>query len=146
MSRSGVNLKDNCVTTFEELKLGKKIKYIIYKLNDENTHIEVESSVNYDDSLGPEGNYENFIAQLPENKCKWAIYDFEFEKAGEGKRSKIVFYSWSPDNAPIKAKMVSSSSKDSLRRALNGVAIEVQGTDYDEIAYETVLEKCIRGR
>ena len=42
-----------------------------------------------------------------------------------------------PDHAKIKQKMVFASSKDALRRALQGVAIEVQGTDYSEVAYES---------
>lgn len=32
--------------------------------------------------------------------------------------------------------MLYASSKDSLRRALVGIASEIQGTDIDEIAYE----------
>lgn len=43
----------------------------------------------------------------------------------------------SPDNAKIKDKMVSASSRDALRRSLVGIAIEIQGTDYSEVAYET---------
>lgn len=34
-----------------------------------------------------ETNYDTFIADLPENECRYAIYDFEFELAeGEGTR------------------------------------------------------------
>jgi Cofilin/tropomyosin-type actin-binding protein len=43
----------------------------------------------------------------------------------------------SPDVAKIKNKMLFSTSKDALRRALVGVATEIQGTDPDEISYET---------
>ena len=41
--------------------------------------------------------------------------------------------------------MVYASSKDSLRRALNGVAADVQGTDFSEVAYDAVHEKVSRG-
>jgi hypothetical protein len=41
-----------------------------------------------------------------------------------------------PDDAKIKAKMVFASSKDALRRALVGIAVEIQGTDFSEVAYE----------
>jgi Cofilin/tropomyosin-type actin-binding protein len=43
----------------------------------------------------------------------------------------------SPDSAKIKDKMVTASSRDALRRSLVGIAIEIQGTDYSEVAYET---------
>jgi cofilin len=39
-------------------------------------------------------SYEDFLADLPEAECRWAVYDFEYEKEGAGKRKKIVFYSW----------------------------------------------------
>jgi Cofilin/tropomyosin-type actin-binding protein len=43
----------------------------------------------------------------------------------------------SPDTAKIKDKMVSASSRDALRRSFVGIALEVQGTDYSEVAHET---------
>jgi hypothetical protein len=43
----------------------------------------------------------------------------------------------SPDDAKIKEKMLYASSREALRRALVGVAIEIQGTDYSEVAYES---------
>lgn len=39
-------------------------------------------------------DYDRFVEDLPEEECRWAIYDFEFEKEGAGKRNKIVFVSW----------------------------------------------------
>ncbi len=43
----------------------------------------------------------------------------------------------SPDEAKIKQKMLFASSKDALRRSLQAVAVEIQGTDFDEISYES---------
>ena len=45
----------------------------------------------------------------------------------------------SPDNAPIRAKMVHASSKDALRKSLDGIGSEIQGTDYTEVSYESGL-------
>jgi cofilin len=42
----------------------------------------------------------------------------------------------SPDDAKIKKKMVYAASRDALRRSLEGVALEIQATDYEEVAYE----------
>ena len=42
--------------------------------------------------------------------------------------------------------MVYASSKDAIRRALTGLAVEIQGTDYSEVAYETILDKVSKGR
>jgi cofilin len=127
------------LTAFNDLKLGKKYKFVIFKLNDKKTDIIVEET-------SSDSDYDAFLERFPENDCKYAVYDFEYDAGnGEGKRSKIVFFTWSPDTAAIRSKMVYASSKDALRRALNGVAADVQGTDFSEVAYESVLEKVSRG-
>ncbi|GMM43963.1 cofilin [Pichia kluyveri] len=139
MSRSGVAISDEALKAFNDLKLGKKYKYVIYKLSDDKTQIVVDKTSTND-------SYDAFLEEFPENDCKYAVYDFEYEiSAGEGKRSKIVFFQWSPDTASIRAKMVYASSKDALRRALNGVSTDIQGTDFSEVSYESVLEKVSRG-
>ena len=37
--------------------------------------------------------------------------------------------------------MLYTSSKEALKRTLNGIAMEIQGTDRSEIAYDTVLSR-----
>lgn len=115
--------------------MGKKYKFILYGLNDDKTQIVVKET-----STDP--SYDAFLDKLPENDCLYAVYDFEYQiSESEGKRSKIVFITWSPDTAPIRSKMVYAASKDALRRALNGVYTDVQGTDFSEVSYEDILSK-----
>lgn len=120
------------------LKLGKKLKYIIYALSDDFTEIVVEKT-------SEAQSYDAFLEDLPSGSCRYAVYDFEYTLEGsEGTRNKLCFITWSPDEAKIKNKMLYAASKDALRRALVGIAVEVQGTDASEVAYETVLEKATR--
>lgn len=37
--------------------------------------------------------------------------------------------------------MLYTSSKDSLRKSIVGIQLEIQGTDYDEVKQEIILEK-----
>jgi hypothetical protein len=78
------------VSAFNELKLSKKLKYIIYKLSDDYKEIVVEDK-------SDDGNWENFREKLVNAKAKhrgndskgprYAVYDFEYElQTGEGKR------------------------------------------------------------
>jgi len=144
MSRSGVGLAQDVVPTFEELKLGKKLLFIVYKLSTDFKTIEVEKTVDKDPAKDLKGQYEDFVTSLPEEGCRYVVYDFSFElSAGEGTRNKICFFTWSPDSAPIKSKMLSASSKDALRRALNGIHAEIQGTDFSEVSYEAVLGRFV---
>ncbi|KAI0629736.1 actin depolymerizing factor [Trametes polyzona] len=136
---SGVGVNPKCLEAFQELKLGRKTKYIVFTLSPDNTEIVVEKT-------GPStSTYDDFISELPEAECRWAVYDFDYEKEDGGKRSKITFYCWSPDDSKIKQKMLFASSKEALRRSLVGIASEIQGTDYSEIAYDQVLDKVSRG-
>ncbi|KAF9547811.1 cofilin [Mortierella hygrophila] len=137
MATSGVKALPICVDTFQELKLGKTLKYIIYKISDDLKSIEVVKQ-------SEDADYDNFLKELPEDDCRWAVYDFAYKTPDGGDRNKIIFFSWSPDNAKIKPKMLYASSKDGLRKSLNGIAAEIQGTDYDEVALETVLDRIRR--
>jgi len=83
---SGVAVHDDCLTGYRDLKLGHKHKYIIYNLSKDNTQIVV-------DKTSTASDYDDFLADLPETECRWAVYDFPYEKDG-GKRNKLVFFSW----------------------------------------------------
>ncbi|RUS13465.1 hypothetical protein BC937DRAFT_95268 [Endogone sp. FLAS-F59071] len=133
---SGVSVNESCLEIFQELKLRKKYKYLVFKLSDDNKEIILEKAVEQSD-------YQEFIDQLPKDSPRYAVYDFEYQKTGEGEgeRHKLVFYSWTPDVSKIKQKMLYASSKDALRKQLVGISTEIQGTDLDEVQFEAVLEK-----
>ncbi|OAQ24953.1 cofilin [Linnemannia elongata AG-77] len=137
MATSGVKVHSTCVDAFLELKLKKTHKYIIYKISDDLLTIELVKTSSDED-------YDNFLKEFPEDDCRWAVYDFAYKTPDGGDRNKIVFFSWSPDSAKVKPKMLYSSSKDGLRKSLNGIAAEIQGTDYDEVAFDTVLDRIRR--
>jgi len=132
---SGVAVDDACMSSFQDLKLKKKFRYIIYKLSDDNKVIEVEK-------MAEKATYDDFLSHLPAEDCRYAVFDFEYEvSASEGVRNKICFYVWAPDSSRVKQKMLYASSKDALRKKLVGVSCEIQGTDYSEVDYHTVLER-----
>jgi cofilin len=77
------------VTAFNELKLNRKYRYIVYRLNEELTKVVIEKKV----ESCP--NYDEFVGNLPEHECRWIVYDFEFQKSpSEGLRSKLIFVAW----------------------------------------------------
>jgi len=150
MSQSGATVSQECVTAYNELKLSKKYKYIIYKLSDDNKQIVVDEASNDKD-------WENFREKLVNATTKsksgavgkgprYAVYDVEYELAsGEGTRNKITFIAWSPDDAGVMAKMVYASSKEALKRALTGIATELQANDSDDIEFDSVLKTVSKG-
>lgn len=80
-------MNEDCIAAFLDLKLKKLSKYIIFSLNKEKTEIITVKTSTVQD-------YDEFLADLPENECRWAVYDFEFEKEDGGRRNKIIFYNW----------------------------------------------------
>lgn len=103
-------MSQECVAKFNDLKLGKTIKYIIYKLSDDNKEIVVEDT-------SEDADWDNFREKLVNAKSKtksgaltkgprYAVYDFSYDlSSGEGSRSKITFIAWSPDDAGIQVRL-----------------------------------------
>jgi len=134
---TGVSVNSNCYDVYQELKLRKKYKFIIFKISDDLTEIVV-------DKFSESSDYDEFVTSLPPDKCRFAVYDFEYEIPNEGMRDKILFYIWSPDNARIKDKMMFAASKEYIRKKLDGIFTEIQCTDLAETAHEVVLDKVLR--
>lgn len=100
-----VSVSPECISAFNELKLGKDIKWIIYKISDDWKEIVVEET-------SKEANFDVFREKLLNAKSKdrkgkegiggrYAVFDVEYDlESGEGSRSKITFISWTPDDAP----------------------------------------------
>ncbi|KAJ2508442.1 cofilin [Coemansia sp. RSA 2052] len=166
---SGITVDDQCKLAYQELKVTHEFKFVLFKIADDNKSIIVDTTslgpfVDLE-SVSPAEKeaalaarkaakeklvgkketdiYELFVKQLPEQECRYAVYDFAYEKDGSS-RNKILFYAWSPDTAKIKNKMVYASSKDSLRKTLVGIAQDVQATDYEEVSHEAALDKVLR--
>jgi len=151
MAQSGVSVAPDCITAFNELKLGKDIKWIIYKISDDWKEIVVEET-------SKEDNFEAFREKLLNAKSKdrkgkegiggrYAVYDVAYElESGEGTRNKITFISWVPDDAPQYPRMMYSSSKEAIKRALNGLAADIQANDADDIEFETIKSRVSKGR
>lgn len=87
-----LSVNPECVSAFNELKLGKAgTKYIIYRISDDQKEIIV-------DEVGADQSYDAFREKLVAAKEKsgksrpsYAIYDVEFELAeGEGKRCRYT--------------------------------------------------------
>jgi len=112
MSKSGVSVSPECVSAFNEMKLGKNVKYIIYKLSDDYKEIVVEEKSDNPDWEAFREKLLNATATHRGKESKgprYAVYDFEYElQSGEGMRNKLTFVSWSPDDAGVFVSLFAS--------------------------------------
>jgi len=139
---SGVKVQPECATTFNDIKIGHKYRYIIYSLTDDLSQIRVLKTA------PPSATFEEFVEELKESEaqrqCRYAVYDAEYKLANGQNRQKLVFFMWSPEVATTKQKMIYTSSKDYLKRALVGIGKDIQATDYAELEWSYVMEVLLR--
>ena len=130
---SGVTVDDECYSKYQELKLGKLHRAVIFKRTDDWKQIVVEKT------LARGTTYAEFMKELPDDQCRYAVFDFEYTLPDDVPASKLIFFDWKPDNAKMRQKTEYTTSKDSIRKKLVGIGSEVKGTDKNEISYDSVL-------
>ncbi|XP_039032553.1 actin-depolymerizing factor-like [Hibiscus syriacus] len=131
----GMCAADHTKDAFMELKRKKIYRYLVFRIDEKEREVVVEKIGN------PAETYDDFTASLPENDCRYAVYDFNFVTSDNCRKSKIFFIAWSPSSSRIRAKMLYATSKHGLRRELDGIHYEIQATDPTEMDLEVLKER-----
>lgn len=84
-----MGVADHCKDAFLELQRKKAYRYVIFKIDEKKNEVVVEKTGK------PSENYEDFTASLPENDCRYAVYDYDFVTSDNCQKSKIFFIAWS---------------------------------------------------
>ncbi|KAJ9547820.1 hypothetical protein OSB04_020363 [Centaurea solstitialis] len=130
-----MGVTDHCKGTFMELQRKKAHRYVIFKIDEKENEVVVEKTG------GPAESYQDLTSSLPENDCRYAVYDFEFVTSENCQKSKIFFIAWSPASSRVRAKMLYATSKSRIRHELDGVHYEIQATDSTEMDLEVLRER-----
>lgn len=85
---SGMGVADHCKDTFLELQRKKVHRYVIFKIDEKKNEVVVEKTG------GPAESYDDFTSSLPENDCRYAVYDFDYVTSENCQKSKIFFMAW----------------------------------------------------
>ncbi|KAF5765299.1 putative actin-depolymerizing factor domain, ADF/Cofilin, ADF-H/Gelsolin-like domain superfamily [Helianthus annuus] len=78
-----MGVADHCKGTFLELQRKKVHRYVIFEIDKKKTQVVVEKTGN------PAESYDDFTSALPENDCRYAIFDFVTSENCQ--KSKIFF-------------------------------------------------------
>ncbi|KAK4526282.1 hypothetical protein GAYE_SCF22MG4196 [Galdieria yellowstonensis] len=144
---SGVAVDDTCGKEFTVLVRSTPRKYraIIFKLTDDLSSVCVEKTLPAANitKCSAQEDWKKFVTELPQNDCRFAVYDFEYQTSEGVSKNRIIFILWSPESAKIKSKMLYSSSREALVQKLNGVQKEIQATDQDEIEFHNVYQQVV---
>eukprot|EP00735_Rhodelphis_limneticus_P002000 TRINITY_DN1273_c0_g1::TRINITY_DN1273_c0_g1_i1::g.26886::m.26886 TRINITY_DN1273_c0_g1::TRINITY_DN1273_c0_g1_i1::g.26886 ORF type:complete len:163 (+),score=64.39,sp/P78929/COFI_SCHPO/41.78/6e-24,Cofilin_ADF/PF00241.15/6.1e-27 TRINITY_DN1273_c0_g1_i1:41-490(+) len=143
---SGVQVAAEVCDAWQELRT-RKLACIVAKISDDKTSIVIEAKYREEDLDGATlaEKYETFARALvaPEkyqNESRYVFYDFPFTKGGLD-QTKCILLVWCPDDAPVKNKMLYTSSKKGLVSKLDGIAKELQATDPSEMEYKYLSDK-----
>jgi cofilin len=86
MANTGVTVADAVIDEFNDVKLGRKeAKFITYK---------IEDGLIVTETIGTSTDFEEFVNLLPENDCRYAVYDCEFVTTDGRDGKKLVLISW----------------------------------------------------
>ncbi|KAK4389303.1 Serine racemase [Sesamum angolense] len=136
-SASGMSVHDECKLRFSDLKAKRNYRFIIFKIEETIQQVVVEK-------LGqPDESYDDFSSSLPDDECRYAVYDFDFITNENCQKSKIFFIAWSPDTSRVRSKMVYASSKDGFKRELDGTQVELQATEPSEMSIDIVKSRAM---
>merc|ERR1719198_2919996 len=117
------------------MKIKKDAAYLIFKISDDKKFIVLESK-------GECGaSFEACCTELPETDCRYAVFDTEITTKAGATANKMMFISWSDDNAPIKKKMLYASSKLALKNSLAGLVDDFQATCKGDLILQELQQK-----
>ncbi|XP_010533658.1 PREDICTED: actin-depolymerizing factor 8-like [Tarenaya hassleriana] len=136
-SSSGMHVDDECKIRFQELKAKRIYRFIVFKVDEKLQRVTVEKLG------GPTESYDDFASELPQDECRYAVFDYDFTTLENMPRSKIFFVAWSPTTSKVRSKMLYASTKDRFRRELDGVQFELQATDPSEMTFDIVKERAL---
>lgn len=131
-SMSGIAVTEDAVNLFYMMRLKSTYKWALWQVDDSGTSVTI-AAVGEKDST-----YEDFLAAFPDTDCRYGVYDFDYTTEDGQKLHKMVFFNWAPDSARVKAKMMYASTKDYFKSHLDGLSLEFQASDLDEISEEEV--------
>ncbi|KAI7737211.1 hypothetical protein M8C21_022319 [Ambrosia artemisiifolia] len=134
---SGMAVNNECKKKFLELKSKRNYRFIVFKIEDKTHQVVIEK-------LGqPNDNYADFQNSLPANECRYAVYDLDFTTVENCQKSKIFFFAWCPDSSRVRSKMIYASSKETFKRELEGIQLELQATDFGEMSLDIVNSRAL---
>jgi cofilin len=83
--------------------------------------------------------FDHMVSHLLEKGSGYAFYIFRYDK-GNGRRSKLVFYTYVDDNGPAKTKMTMTSSKTAVEKGCPGFSIKIMANSKEDLSYKVGLD------
>jgi hypothetical protein len=142
-SMAGIQVEQSCKDAFNKVRRESTgTRWTIYKFDKRMEWIipfaEGEETADY------RTDWANFLDALPETEACYAIYGFAYVETagsygGSVPKSKLTLFTWAPDGAPTKDKMVASSSTAALKGVTKG-ALDQTIHNKDDCDWENIAQ------
>uniref|UniRef100_A0A7S3JWX5 ADF-H domain-containing protein n=1 Tax=Aureoumbra lagunensis TaxID=44058 RepID=A0A7S3JWX5_9STRA len=134
---TGISVSDSVVSKFDDFKLKrmKDVKFITMVI--EGTEVVLEKE--YPKSM----TMADFQSELDDSP-KYIVVDYDYTTLDGRPADKIILISWIPDTAKIKEKMKYSGTKEAVKSALQGIAVNINATDKSECTEDELTAACTR--
>ena len=135
---TGIHIKEEHTILFNQLKVDKKYRALIFGLNKDRNGIELFKECDRNYSL------KDLESDLPDNDCRYVVYDFEYQTFENPPRetAKLLLIVWAPDNASIKVKVPFTATKSEIRGTFSGIQKDIQASDYSIFDFEELRKEC----
>eukprot|EP01083_Nonionella_stella_P046518 124565_1 len=131
---SGIKTKDTCIDLFNQIKMDKSLQYVTFKIDGDNIA---------EDVVMKKGGstYAEFVKTMGQGP-RFVVYDYDYktEEVPPREVSRLIFFFWCPDTAPVKAKMMYSSSKEDFKSKLVGIHKYIDVQDISSLDEKEVVE------
>ncbi|XP_053990141.1 uncharacterized protein LOC128882538 [Hylaeus volcanicus] len=117
MAQSGLTIPSDVLQAFTSLKIERKFKYMIIHVNEKNISYKTAETT---------ATFSDFSREFDAKLACYGIYDSESKK-------KLVLVHWNPNDAPVKNRMLVSTTLKALQDSLHGLANAQQVTDLTEL-------------
>ena len=97
-SLSGIVVAQKCVEIYSAMKTKNNCRYLIFRIDDGGQMVVPDSSG------PPSSNLADLAEALPENDCRYAVYDFKYVNADSCEFKKIIFVLWSPNTSKARER------------------------------------------
>lgn len=117
MASSGVQVPSNVIDAFQQLKIDRKFQFLVVRV----------SGTSLIPQTGTRGaSFDAFAAALSPTEACYGIYD-------SPTKNKLILVHWNPEAAPVKSRMLVSTTLKAVQDALEGLGAASQVTDRSEL-------------
>ena len=128
------------IQKFDSFKLKKAgdVKIITLKIDGKAVVIDQE----YPRSTTWESFHADQLGGALETEPRYVPLDHDYTTTDGRPADKIILISWIPDTSPVMKKMKYAGTKEAVKSALQGIAINLNATDMAEAALSEIEAAC----